>query len=133
MKELYGSPGTKSGLMLRIGQCLFAASSIGVMASATGFSTSTAFCYLIASMGLEFLWSFGLVCIEVHALKFYKDLHNQIIMSLFAVGDWVIAMLSLAAACSSAGVAVLFTKDTDFCKNETSFSCNMFPISIAFI
>ncbi|CAA3024230.1 Hypothetical predicted protein [Olea europaea subsp. europaea] len=89
MKELYGSPGTKSGLMLRIGQCLFAASSIGVMASATGFSTSTAFCYLIASMGLEFLWSFGLVCIEVHALKFYKDLHNQIIMSLFAVGDWV--------------------------------------------
>lgn len=47
------------------------------------------FSYLIASMGLEFLWSFGLVCIEVHALKFYKDLHNQIIMSLFAVGDWV--------------------------------------------
>ncbi|CAI9772971.1 unnamed protein product [Fraxinus pennsylvanica] len=40
-------------------------------------------------MGLQFLWSFGLACIDVHALKFYKDLHNQIIMSLFVVGDWV--------------------------------------------
>ncbi|CAI9759734.1 unnamed protein product [Fraxinus pennsylvanica] len=132
MKELFGSPGTKSGLVLRIGQSLFAASSIGIMASASGFSTTTAFCYLIASMGLQFLWSFGLACIDVHALKFNKDLHNQIIVSLFVVGDWVTATLSLAASCSSAGVAVLFTKDTDICKVETNFSCNMFQISIAF-
>lgn len=43
MKELFGSPGKASGLLLRIGQCLFAAASIGVMASASGFSTATAF------------------------------------------------------------------------------------------
>ncbi|KAL2548831.1 CASP-like protein 5B2 [Forsythia ovata] len=132
MKELFGSPGTKSGLILRIGQCLFAVSSVVVMASASGFSTTTAFCYLIASMGLQFLWSFGLACLDVHALKFNKDLHNQIIVSLFVVGDWVTATLSLAAACSSAGVVVLFTKDTDICKVESNFSCNMFQISIAF-
>lgn len=43
MKELFGSPGKKSGLILRIGQCVLAAASIGVMASASGFSTTTAF------------------------------------------------------------------------------------------
>lgn len=43
MKELLGSPGTASGLILRIGQCLFAAASIGVMVSALGFSSYTAF------------------------------------------------------------------------------------------
>lgn len=45
MKELLGSPGTVSGLTLRIGQCLFASASIGVMVSALGFSSYTAFWY----------------------------------------------------------------------------------------
>ncbi|KAI8005177.1 CASP-like protein 5B1 [Camellia lanceoleosa] len=35
--------GTVSGLMLRIGQCLFASASIGVMVSAMGFSNYTTF------------------------------------------------------------------------------------------
>lgn len=43
MKRLFGSPGRKSGLILRIGQCMSAAVSIGVMASAHGFSSTTAF------------------------------------------------------------------------------------------
>ncbi|XP_057789147.1 CASP-like protein 5B2 isoform X1 [Salvia miltiorrhiza] len=132
MKELFGSPGRKSGLMLRVGQCVFAAASIGVMASATAFSTITAFCYLIASMGLQVLWSFGLACLDVHALRSNKDLYNHILVSLFVVGDWVTATLSLAAACSSAGVIVLFTRDTSICRVETKFSCGMFQISIAF-
>ncbi|KAG8380750.1 hypothetical protein BUALT_Bualt06G0048500 [Buddleja alternifolia] len=89
IQELFGSPGKKSGLILRIGQCVFAAASIGVMASASGFSATTAFCYLIASMGLQVLWSFGLVCLDIHALRFNKDLHNHIIVSLFVVGDWL--------------------------------------------
>lgn len=71
MKELFGSPGKLSGLCLRIGQCLFAAASLGVMASASGFSTATAFwsvnciffCYLLLFWDLlqfhfsPFLWS----------------------------------------------------------------------------
>ncbi|KAL6509509.1 hypothetical protein OROGR_022819 [Orobanche gracilis] len=132
MKELFGSPGRKSGLILRLGQCVFAAASIAVMASASGFSTTTAFCYLIASMGLQVLWSFGLVCLDIHALRFNKDLHTNIIVSLFVVGDWVTATLSLAAACSSAGVVVLFTKDTNICKVDANLSCELFQISVAF-
>ncbi|KAG5540992.1 hypothetical protein RHGRI_021024 [Rhododendron griersonianum] len=66
------------------------------MASASGFSTTTTFCYLIASMGLQFLWSFG-----------------------------------LAAACSSAGVIILLSRDTNFCRVEKQLACSMFKISVA--
>ncbi|KAJ4704605.1 CASP-like protein [Melia azedarach] len=123
MKELVGSPGTVSGLVLRIGQCGFAAASIGVMASAIGFSSYTAFCYLIASMGLQMLWSFGLACLDVYALRRKRDLQNPVLVSLFVVGDWVTAMLSLAAACSSAGVVVLYARDLNFCRPQNHLSC----------
>ncbi|KAK8617206.1 hypothetical protein V6N13_080124 [Hibiscus sabdariffa] len=130
MKELIGSPGTVAGLTLRITQCAFAASSIALMVSATGFSAITAFCYLIASMGLQLLWSFGLACLDVYALRRKRDLHNPVLVSLFVVGDWVTAMLSLAAACSSAGVIVLYAKDLDFCKPQNNLPCRQFEISI---
>ncbi|KAL3523862.1 hypothetical protein ACH5RR_016696 [Cinchona calisaya] len=132
MKDLFGSPGKVSGLVLRIGQCLFAAASLGVMASASGFSTATAFCYLIASMGLQLLWSFGLACLDVHALRLKRDLHNHIFVSLFVVGDWVTATLSLAAACSSAGVVVLLIRDTNVCRVDSKLNCDMFLISVVF-
>ncbi|KAK9283039.1 hypothetical protein L1049_011267 [Liquidambar formosana] len=131
MKDLYGSPGKVSGLLLRIGQCVFAAASIGVMVSASGFSSYTAFCYLIASMGLLVLWSFALACLDMHALRLRRDLRNHILVSLFVVGDWVTALLSLAAACSSAGVVVLFAKDTNLCRSQ-HLSCLRFQISISF-
>ncbi|XAR66238.1 hypothetical protein NMG60_11012393 [Bertholletia excelsa] len=131
MKDLFGSPGKVSGLVLRIGQCLFAAASIGVMASASGFSSTTAFCYLIASMGLQVLWSFGLACLDIHALRLKRDLHSHILVSLFVVGDWVTATLSLAAASSSAGVVILFNRDTVFCRVDKQLACSMFKISVA--
>ncbi|KAI7737595.1 hypothetical protein M8C21_024719 [Ambrosia artemisiifolia] len=131
MKSLFGSPGKISGLFLRTCQCLFAAASLSVMASASGFSTSTSFCFLIAAMGLQVLWSFGLACLDIHALRLKKDLHNHIFLSLLVVGDWVTAILSLAAACSSAGVMVVFIKDTDICRSQAALSCHTFQISIA--
>ncbi|KAL8210708.1 hypothetical protein R6Q57_005145 [Mikania cordata] len=132
MKSLFGSPGMISGLVLRMGQCLFAASSLAVMASASGFSTATSFCFLIAAMGLQVLWSFGLACLDIHALRLKKDLHNQIVLSLIVIGDWVTAILSLAAACSSAGVMVVFMKDTEICsRSQGSLSCNTFQVSVA--
>ncbi|XVF55203.1 hypothetical protein PTKIN_Ptkin06aG0018000 [Pterospermum kingtungense] len=130
MKELIGSPGTVSGLTLRITQCAFAASSIAVMVSAYGFSSYTAFCYLIASMGLQLLWSFGLACLDIYALRRKRDLQNAVLVSLFVVGDWVTAMLSLAAACSSAGVIVLYARDLDFCRIQSHIACKQFEIAI---
>lgn len=130
MKELIGSPGTVCGLLLRIGQCVFAAGSIGVMVSAYGFSNYTAFCYLIASMGLQVLWSFGLASLDVFALRIKRDLQNPVLVSLFVVGDWVTATLSLAAACSSAGIAILYSKDLKYCKGQMQLSCNRVELSI---
>ncbi|KAK9061145.1 hypothetical protein SSX86_018325 [Deinandra increscens subsp. villosa] len=132
MKSVFGSPGKPSGLLLRTCQCLSASASLVVMASASGFSSATSFCFLIAAMGLEVFWSFGLACLDIHALMLKKDLHNHIFLSLLVVGDWVTGILSLAAACSSAGVMVAFIKDTDICRSQTALSCNTFQISIAF-
>jgi hypothetical protein len=45
--------------------------------------------YLIASMALQLLWSFGLACLDIYSLKTKRDLHNPVLVSLFVVGDWV--------------------------------------------
>ncbi|XP_042403935.1 CASP-like protein 5B3 [Zingiber officinale] len=131
MKMVLGSPGTRSGLFLRTGQITFAGVSIAVMLSAFGFANYTAFCYLVASMGLQALWSLGLACLDIYAIKVKRDLHNHLLVSLFVVGDWVTGTLSLAAACSSAGVTVLFVRDTDFCKSFPQLSCGKLQVSTA--
>lgn len=54
--------------------------------------------YLIASMGLQVLWSSGLACLDIYALRIKRDLHNPVLVSLFVVGDWVcIELLSFLA------------------------------------
>ncbi|XP_027906399.1 CASP-like protein 5B2 [Vigna unguiculata] len=131
MKRLWGGPGTISGFLLRFGQCAFGAASIALMVTGFGFSSYTAFCYLIASMGLQFLWSFGLACLDIYALRRKRDLQNPILVSLFVVGDWVTATLSLAAACSSAGVVVLYSRDLNMCATTKRLTCNKYQISVA--
>ncbi|KAG8054761.1 hypothetical protein GUJ93_ZPchr0001g32910 [Zizania palustris] len=132
MREMAGRPGTWSGLSLRVGQFVFAAASVCATASALGFAAYTAFCYLIASMGLQALWSLGLACLDCYALKFKKDLHSAVLVSLFVVGDWVTAILSFAAACSAAGVVVLFDKDIYACKRDHLLPCGKFELATTF-
>ncbi|XP_006645005.1 CASP-like protein 5B1 [Oryza brachyantha] len=131
MRELAGSPGTWSGLSLRVGQLVFAAASVCATASALGFAAYTAFCYLIASMGLQALWSLGLACLDCYALKFKKDLQSAVLVSLFVVGDWVTAILSFAAACSAAGVVVLFDRDIYACRRDPQLPCGRFELATA--
>lgn len=47
------------------------------------------FSYLIASIGLQIVWSFGLLYLDIHAVKFKRNLHNPMLISLFMIGDWV--------------------------------------------
>ncbi|KAL0349012.1 UNVERIFIED_CONTAM: CASP-like protein 5B3 [Sesamum angustifolium] len=115
MKNFAGAPGTWTGLILRMAQCLFAVGSIASMATTKSFFSYTAFCYLIASMGLQVIWSFGLAFMDAYALLTKKVLHNPVLVSLFVVGDWVTATLSLAAAASSAGITVLYFGDLGGC------------------
>ena len=46
MKDLPGTPGTVTGLILRVLQCVFAAASIASMASTSYFFKFTAFWYV---------------------------------------------------------------------------------------
>lgn len=133
MKSLAGAPGTWTGLILRMAQCLFSVGSIASMTTTKTFFSFTAFCYLIASMGLQAIWSFGLAVMDVYALSKKKDLHNSILLSLFAVGDWVTATLSLAAAASSAGITVLYFDDLGGCSLGEECSKYQMAVALAFL
>ncbi|KAL3329060.1 hypothetical protein AABB24_036253 [Solanum stoloniferum] len=45
--------------------------------------------YLIASMALQVIWSFGLAFLDAYFLAKKKSFHNHVLLSLFVVGDWV--------------------------------------------
>ncbi|CAL5392410.1 unnamed protein product [Camellia sinensis] len=212
MKDFAGTPGTITGLVLRISQCLFAAGSITSMASTNSFFNITAFwektrslfvgsesgqhiafsghigsnvkqrflgrvlggkrlygllellsitnrsrrqsklpgsvsgastfsierisrmglgamiSYLIASMGLQVMWSFTLAFLDAYALAKKKVVHNHVLVSLFVVGDWVTATLSLAAASASAGITMLYFSDFGGC--QSGGECQKFQISV---
>ncbi|KAI8566417.1 hypothetical protein RHMOL_Rhmol02G0038800 [Rhododendron molle] len=130
MKDFAGTPGTITGLVLRVSQCLFAAGSIASMATTKNFFSITAFCYLIASMGLQIIWCSGLAFLDAYALAKKKVLHNHVLVSLFVVGDWVTATLSLAAASASAGVTMLYFADVASCR--LGQECLKYQISVAF-
>ncbi|GAV61468.1 DUF588 domain-containing protein [Cephalotus follicularis] len=129
MKDFAGTPGTLTGFVLRISQCAFAAGSIASMATTDSFFNFTAFCYLIASMALQVIWSFGLASLDISALVRKKVLRDPTLVSLFVVGDWMTATLSLAAASASAGITVLFTNDLQFC-SLGEHECQKFQLSV---
>ncbi|OAY28074.1 CASP-like protein 5B3 [Manihot esculenta] len=129
MKDFAGTPGTLTALVLRISQCIFAAGSIAAMATTSTFFNFTAFCYLVASMGLQVIWSFGLALLDAYSLVQRKVLNNSILVSLFVVGDWVTATLSLAAASASAGITVLLFQDVEHCSYLKE--CEKYQISVA--
>lgn len=54
------------------------------------------FSFLVASMGLQLIWSFGLACLDVYAIRRKSDLRSPILLSLFTVGDWVLILSSIS-------------------------------------
>ncbi|XAR48989.1 hypothetical protein NMG60_11031995 [Bertholletia excelsa] len=128
MKDFSGTPGTVTSLVLRISQCLFASGSIVCMTTTSSFFNITAFCYLIASMGLQVIWSCALAFLDAYSLAKKKVLHNHIVVSLFVVGDWVTATLSLAAASASGGITVLYFSDYGHC--SIGEACQKYQMSV---
>lgn len=49
--------------------------------------------FLVASMGLQMIWSFGLACLDVYAIRRKSDLRSPVLLSLFTVGDWVLLLI----------------------------------------
>ncbi|CAN6551804.1 unnamed protein product [Malus baccata var. baccata] len=117
MRDFPGTPGTLTGLLLRISQCVFAAGSIASMATTASFFNFTAFCYLIASMGLQLIWSLILALLDAYSLVKKK----------------VTATLSLAAASASAGVTVLYFSDLNDCNYGRECQKYQMAVGLAYL
>ncbi|KAF9597705.1 hypothetical protein IFM89_021192 [Coptis chinensis] len=130
MKSLSGGPGTVSGLLLRVGQILFSSASIGVTLSAFNSLGFSSFCWLLATMVLQLLWSSGLACFDVCALRIKRDIRDPGLVSFLVFGDWVIATLSLASACSSGAVTVLYATDWNVC-SQVPICCIRLQVCVA--
>lgn len=115
MKDVQGMPGTPGGLGLRLCQFVFAVISLCVMATTSDFPSVTAFCYLVAAVSLQSLWSLSLAIVDIYALLVRRSLQNSMVVGLFAVGDGITSTLTFAAACASAGITVLIGNDLGRC------------------
>uniref|UniRef100_A0A453GJ62 CASP-like protein n=1 Tax=Aegilops tauschii subsp. strangulata TaxID=200361 RepID=A0A453GJ62_AEGTS len=89
MKRVAGSPGTWSGMALRLSQCVFAAASTFAMVSGFGYSNYSAFFYLIAALILQLMWSLRLAYKDIFALRNKKDLHTRDNLLFIVIVDWV--------------------------------------------
>ncbi|OVA18073.1 Uncharacterized protein family UPF0497 [Macleaya cordata] len=115
MKDIQGMPGTPGGLFLRLCQFLFAVVALSIMTSTSDFVSVTAFCYLVAAVALQSLWSLLLAIVDVYAILVQRCLRNARIISFFTIGDGITSTLTFAAACASAGITVLIGTDLDEC------------------
>ncbi|XP_042508712.1 CASP-like protein 5C1 [Macadamia integrifolia] len=104
IKVLPGSLGTRSSLSLRLGQTVFSSASLLFMSLGVEFYGYTAFCFLVTTMGLVIPWSFTLALVDGYLVLVGCPLRHSGILLIIVIGDWVLSILSLAAACASAGV-----------------------------
>ncbi|XP_019191516.1 PREDICTED: CASP-like protein 5B2 isoform X2 [Ipomoea nil] len=129
MRDLFGGLGKPSGLLVRILQCVFSLASAGVMVLASYFIRNTSFWCLALVMGVLFLWSLSLSCLDFHSIMFRRRGHSVFLLVLICIGDWVMTIISLGVACASAGV-VNFLYKFDSCY-KLYMPCNMYRLSIA--
>ncbi|CAM0950758.1 unnamed protein product [Alopecurus aequalis] len=135
MKLIVGSPGTWSGMALRVSQCVFAAASMYAMVTAFGFSNYSAFGYMQIVLMPQFMWSLYRACVDIFSVRNNKDLHNAWVVTRIVIVDWIMAVLVFPAASASASVTILFTGDMHFCRVYPRLACGQFVLStvLAFI
>ncbi|XP_020256416.1 CASP-like protein 5C1 [Asparagus officinalis] len=116
MVEVPGALGTKVSLFLRLGQVVFSSASLLFMSVGVQFYSYTSFCFLVTIMGLVIPWSTTLTMLDMYSLFIRCPVRVPGIMVIVVVGDWVLSILSLAAACASASVVDLLAHfDRSYC------------------
>ncbi|XP_044343022.1 CASP-like protein 5B3 [Triticum aestivum] len=130
MKRVAGSPGTWSGMALRLSQCAFAAASVFSLVSAFGFSNYSAFRYMGFALELQVVWSLCLACKDIFALRNKKDLHTPHDLLFFVVIDWALATLMFSGACASASLTIFFMWDVNLCGAYSRLACRQFALSV---
>ncbi|KAF7056136.1 hypothetical protein CFC21_063575 [Triticum aestivum] len=130
MKRIVGSPGTWSGMALRLSQCFFAAASSLAMCSAFGFSNYSAYFYMNLVLIVQLLWSLYLACQDIFSMRNNRDLHAPDILLFFVIIDWAMAILMFSGFCASASVTIFFIKDMNFCAEYSRLDCSQFTLSV---
>ncbi|GAB4853941.1 hypothetical protein Ancab_018150 [Ancistrocladus abbreviatus] len=108
--EVPGSAGTTASFSLRMGQAIFSSAALLFMSLGVEFYSYTSFCFLVTIMGLVIPWSFTLGLVDGYSVLFKCPLRQPRLLSIIIIGDWVLSILTLAAACSTAGVVDLLLK-----------------------
>ncbi|KAF8410614.1 hypothetical protein HHK36_003146 [Tetracentron sinense] len=129
MDELPGSLGTSASLSLRLGQTIFSSASLLFMSLGVEFYSYTAFCYLVTVMGLVIPWSFTLALVDGYSVLVKCPVRQPGILLIIVIGDWVLSILSLAAACATASVInLLLDVDDSYCPPKF---CTRYQLSAA--
>ncbi|XP_008809470.2 CASP-like protein 5C1 isoform X1 [Phoenix dactylifera] len=129
MDETPGSVGTTASLSLRLGQAFFSSASLLFMSVGVEFYSYTAFCFLVTIMGLVIPWSCTLAMVDIYSLFAGCPLRLPRVMVIVVIGDWVLSVLSLAAACASASVIdLLIHIDGPYCPTKI---CGRYQLSAA--
>ncbi|XP_021680760.2 CASP-like protein 5C1 [Hevea brasiliensis] len=124
-----GSMGTTASFSLRLGQIIFSSASLFFMSLSVQFYSYTAFCYLVTIMGLAIPWSFTLAIVDGYSVLFKCHIRQPGILLIVTIGDWVLSILMLAAACSTASVVdLLLHAGGSYCPPRV---CSRYQISAA--
>ncbi|XP_051186449.1 CASP-like protein 5B3 [Lolium perenne] len=111
------SPGTWRGMVLRVSICLFAVASVSDMVTDFEFfSDSPAFWFMNTMMLLQIVWSLGVACVDIYAMRNRKVLHERGLVLLLVVGDGIMAFLTFTAVSASNSALTLYVGDVDFCR-----------------
>ncbi|PKI65500.1 CASP-like protein 5B2 [Punica granatum] len=114
------SLGRVGSLVLRVAQMTSSAVSMAVLFIDGDVDLHAAFSYEIAAMSFLLVWSSALVCLDVYSLKEHRNVQTPKLLRSIVIGDWLSFFLSLSAACSSAGVLILYTHDLHYWQTHTT-------------
>lgn len=131
MDKVPGSVGTSASLALRVAQTILSSASLLFMSLGVPFYSYTSFCFLVTIMGLVIPWSFTLALVDGYYVLVKCPIRRpgMRILLFIIIGDWVLSILTLAGACSTASVVDLLLR-----ANASYFPpkvCSRYQISAA--
>ncbi|KAG2703518.1 hypothetical protein I3760_06G141200 [Carya illinoinensis] len=86
--------------------------------------------YLVTIMGLVIPWSFTLALVDGYAVLVKCSIRQPGILLIIIVGDWVLSVLTLAAACSTVSVVDFLLQCNNGAYCPPKF-CSRYQISAA--
>ncbi|KAK6924290.1 Casparian strip membrane protein domain [Dillenia turbinata] len=131
MEEVPGTLGTSASFALRMGQTIFASSSLLFMCLHIQFYSYTSFCYLVTVMSLIIPWSLIVGTMDLYSMFVKRRARQPGIFVVIIIGDLFLSFLSLAAAALTASVTdlvLMLGTEQPFCPTRV---CSRYQLSAA--